>query len=241
MPGPPGMPSAPGQGGPVQSARKKPPAGKKRKKGGKSKGGSKGKNGDGPNLPLIRNVVLVATAVVVLLSFAYTLTQPSGNDAKKPAPKAETEEVVEEVLPPTARNDRTDQEILAEAQRLFNIGSTYLREYQIADENLWSSVQYMKRAKAELMLVPTESWPPFAAELDRKTAEAEGMLDQEFRRIKLGYVREKSAGNYRRAMEEIERMMRVFPERDDERNDFARREKQRLERLIRGDKKKGFL
>ena len=228
--GMPGMPSQPGMSRPgqsgsgVMSAKRRP----KKRKGGKKKG-----KGAPPNLTLIRNVVLIGAAVVVLLSFAYALT----GDEKKPAPKPQASaEAAPEPEPLPPRNDRTDQEIIAEAQRLFGIGTTYLREYQIADENLWTSVDYMKQAKNQLRLVPAANWPAFAAELDRKIAEAEGLLDQEFRRIKLSYVREKSAGNYDRAYEEMERLQRIFPDKEDERFQFGRKQKKVLDRLMRGKK-----
>lgn len=234
MPGPAGMASQAGMPRPgassggasgVMSAKRRPK---------KKKGKKKGKGGTPPNLPLIRNAVLIGAGVVVLLSFAYALTGDGDKPAPKPQASAETAAPEPEPLPP--RNDRTDQEIIAEAQRLFGIGSTYLREYQIADENLWTSVDYMKQAKNQLRLVPAENWPAFAAELDRKIAEAEGLLDQEFRRIKLSYVREKSAGNYDRAYEEMDRLQRIFPDKEDERFQFGRKQKKVLDRLMRGKK-----
>ncbi|MCO4768759.1 MAG: FHA domain-containing protein [Deltaproteobacteria bacterium] len=229
MPGTPGRAPGPGAPGPRRSSSGVITA-KKRKKKGRGKG--KGKKAP-PNLPLIRNVVLVGAAVVILLSFAYALTQPSTAPVA-PGPGTTTPTPEEIILPP--RNDRTDQEIIAEAQRLFGIGSTYLREYQIADENLWTSVEFMKRSKGQLGLVPPENWPAFASEMDRKIAEAEGLLDQEFRRLKLAYVREKSAGNYDRALEEMERLQRIFPDKEDERYQFGRKQKKVLDKLMRGKK-----
>jgi len=225
-----GMPSPPSPGprrasgaGSVITASKKKGRSRAKKTKGKAKGPA--------NLPLIRNVVLVGSAVIVLLAFAYALTKPEANDTKTIAtPTA----APPPVLPP--RNDRTDQEIAQEAQRLFGIGSTYLREYQIADENLWTAVDFMRRSKGQLALVPPESWPAVAADLDTKIAEAEGLLDQEFRRIKLSYVREKSAGNLDRALEEMERLLRIFPDRDDERHQFARKQKKVLNRMMSGKK-----
>jgi hypothetical protein len=87
--------------------------------------------------------------------------------------------------------------------------------------------------------VPPESWPAFAGEMDRKLAEAEGLLDAEFRRIKLSYVREKSAGNYDRALAEMERLQRIFPDKDDARHQFARKQKTVLNRLMSGKKDSG--
>lgn len=229
---PPGMPQSPG-GGPRQGQRRPSPGSSSvitaKKKDGKKRKGRKGPT----NLPLIRNIVLVATAVIVLLSFAYALTQP----VKVVDPTGGGAISEPEATPaPPPRNDRTDQEIVQEAQRLFNIGSTYLRQYQIADENLWTSVDFIRRSKAQLTLVPHESWPGFSGELDRKIGKAEGLLDQQFRRIKLSYIREKSAGNLDRALAEMERLQRIFPDKADERYLFARKQKQVLNRMMSGKK-----
>ena len=236
MPGPPqGMPGgAPGQphghprssgGPPVRAGAQSVDRPKKKRK-------RKGKSA--ANLPLIRNVVLAAAAIIVLLAFAYALTQPGGGGGTEPPT-----EMVEVETPPTipvkpADDPRTDEEIIREGQKLFGTGSTYLREYRIADENLWTAKEYMERAQTELYYVPSEKWPPFAPEIEQKLAETEGLLDQEFRRLKLAYVREKSAGNYERAMEELERLQRVFPSKDDQRHLFARKQKKALNKLMSG-------
>ncbi len=192
------------------------------------------KKGGPANLPLIRNVVLVAAAIIVLLAFAYALTQPGARGGPE-IPTQTVEAETPEPHPPKPDDDpRTDEEILREAQKLFGTGATYLREHRIADENLWTAKEYMERARTELYYVPSEKWPPFAPEIEQKLAETEGLLDQEFRRLKLAYVREKSAGDYERAMEELERLQRVFPSKDDQRHLFARKQKQALNKLMSG-------
>ena len=231
MPGAPGMPgAAPGGSRPAQAASGVMSAKKKRKKG-------KGRKGAPSNLPMIRNIVLAGAGIVVLLSFAFALTQPGsgGTEPKTPEPTPEVDDGLAGCVE-IQRNSRTDQEIVAEAQRLFGIGSTYLREYQIADENLWTSVDFMRKSKCELALVPPEKWPAFSSEMDRKMSEAEGLLDQEFRSLKLAYVQHKSAGDYDRALEDMERLQRVFPDREDERHQFARKQKKVLSRLMSGKK-----
>ena len=194
-----------------------------------------------PNLPLIRNVVLVAAAIIVLLAFAYALTQPGedGGGTEPPTASVETETAAPLPVKP-ADDPRTDEEIIREAQKLFGTGSTYLREYRIADENLWTAKEYMERARTELYYVPSEKWPPFAPEIESKLADTEGLLDQEFRRLKLAYVREKSAGNYERAMEELERLQRIFPSKDDQRHLFARKQKKALNKLMSGGGSTGY-
>ncbi len=233
MPGAPGMPgAAPGdpRSAQSQSASGVMSAKKKRKKG-------KGRTGPPSNLPMIRNIVLAGAGIVILLSFAYALTQPgsSGTEPATPEPTPEVDDGLAGCAE-IERNSRTDQEVVAEAQRLFGIGSTYLREYQIADENLWTSVDFMRKSKCELALVPPEKWPAFSSEMDRKMSEAEGRLDQEFRSLKLAYVQHKSAGDYDRALEDMERLQRVFPDREDERHQFARKQKKVLSRLMSGKK-----
>jgi len=199
----------------------------------KKKVGKKRKGRKPPtNVTLIRNIVLVAAAIVVLLAFAYVMTQPV-DPPPDTAPTADNELATPE---PPPRNDRTNEEIVAEAQRLFNTGSTLLRQYAIHDENLWRTVDLMGRAKGQLSLVPPESWPAFAAEIDSKMGEAEGLLDQQFRRIKLVYIQEKAAGNLDRALEELDRLQRIFPDKTNERFLFARKQKQILDRQMRGKK-----
>ena len=232
MPGPPrgmqppaGMPGPAGPAGHGPGAESVDRPRKKRKKKGKQS----------PNLPLIRNVVLVAAAIIVLLAFAFALTQPTDTSAKNDLPTAT--DVPDETPAPIVKSPddpRTDEEIVQEGQKLYGTGSTYLREYRIADENLWTAKEYMERARDELRIVPSEKWPPFAVEIDQKLAETEGLLDQEFRRLKLAYVREKSAGNYDRAMEELERLQRIFPSKEDERHQFARKQKKALNNLMNG-------
>jgi len=199
----------------------------------------KKKSKSAPNLPLIRNVVLVAAAIIVLLAFAYALTQPGDDGPEPPTASVETETAAPLPVKP-ADDPRTDEEIIREAQKLFGTGSTYLREYRIADENLWTAKEYMERAQTELYYVPSEKWPPFAPEIEAKLADTEGLLDQEFRRLKLAYVREKSAGNYERAMEELERLQRIFPSKDDQRHLFARKQKKALNKLMSGGGSTGY-
>ena len=237
---PPGAPSTGGSGASVrgngvQSARK---GGPRKKAAG--------------NIQMVRNIVLAVSGVLLLFCFAFVLFTPKKSGKKMPhkgtasqqaqsPADAAADAAAEEDLPHADRRDRTDEEIISEAERLFGIGSTYLREFQIADENLWTSMEYMRRAKAEINLVPKANWPDFASEIDVQIARANKLLDKEYSNAKLNYVRERQSGHYERGMAEMDRIIRMTPDRNNEKHKYARKQQKVLRSLMAGGGKTGPL
>jgi tetratricopeptide (TPR) repeat protein len=209
----------------------------------KKKGGPSNKGGK-PNIQLIRNVIVGVAAVMLLLMLTSVVSKKS-TPKKKPGGAAGAaaagEATPAPAVPKALRGNRTDDEILREAERLYGTGSTYLREYQIADESLWTAVDFFHKAQAEMALVDPSKWPGFAREIDPKIAEAQGLLEQEFKDSKINYVREKQSGRYAEAIAEMERVMRMFPDRNDARHKFARDQIKIVRHLMEGGKSKfGF-
>jgi len=236
MPGaPPGMPMPPGGGsmttGPgrapdsVESARKK-----KRK---------------APNAQMIRNVAIVVIAVSLLL-IVVTLVQRSGSTkAPKTTPAAAAAPAgpdnPAEALPVVERGPRTDEEILAEADRLYRVAKKFHEEYLVSDERLWEAYSRYQTTKAQLLLVDQQKWPGFAREIQPRVDEVSELLDAEYRKARINYVRNKDAGNYEGGIREMERLLRMFPDKNDTRHQFAREKKRQLRSMMKGKKKKSFL
>ena len=127
--------------------------------------------------------------------------------------------------------------IASAAEKAWGTGRTYLREYQIADENLWMSLTFFKRSKAELLLLDKTLLPSWNRELDTKIGEAEGLLDQEYRHVKLNFVKFYQSGDYEQADRAIERAIRMIPEREDERHQYMRNQQKRIRNLKSGGSK----
>ncbi len=244
MPGqaPPGMPGRAPGGHPGMPSQGVISARRKRKKGG-GKGGGGGGGSQPLNIQLIRNVVVGLAAVMVLLMITSAIINrsPSTNGGvKTPVP----------TVPPggtptpapdgdAARRDRTDEEIIRDAESAFQTATTYLRQHRIADENLSISIENFRQARAELGLVDMARWPAWTADIDPKTAEAEGLLDQKFKEAKLAYVRSYQSADYERALQELERILRLVPDKNDSRNDYARTRIRTIREIMSGGKKKG--
>ncbi len=251
---PPGMPMPPGQGTMPYPHQALPPAppplgpgtgqGPPVGEGGQTQGvlsarrRKKSPRGKAPpNIQLIRNVVVSLAAVMVLLSIVSVVMKKTSPKPKEALPAVA--EVVDDPaagLPVVTRGDRLDSEILASAEKAWGTGRTYLREYQIADENLWMSITFFKRCKAELLLLDASLWPSWTRELDTKIGEAEGLLDQEYRHVKLNFVKFYQSGDYEQADRAIERAIRMIPEREDERHQYMRNQQKRIRNLSTGKK-----
>lgn len=200
----------------------------------------------------IRNIVLVAMGLVLLICVSYLVATPkktkkrSGSTsvaaAKEAAEKGTGSVTATPAVPAAAavvidRGARSDDELLTEGERLYNIGATYLREYRFDDGNLDLSISYFEKSRGHFALVDAARWPQVANEIDARVQEARGLLDQEFRKAKINYVREKQSGRYDQAMSELERILRLFPDKDDERHQFAKKQQSDLRSLMAGGKK----
>lgn len=215
--------------------------------------GAKKKAEAAANLRLVRNIVLVSMGLVLLICATYLVTN-KGSAKKKPRGSTSVAASKEAAASGTAgggaaeptpapsavridRGARTDDELLAEGARLQNIGATYLREYRFDDGNLDLSISYFEKSRGHFALVDPARHPPTAIEIDARIQEARGLLDQEFRKAKISYVREKQSGRYEQAMEELERILRLFPDKDDERHQFAKKQQQDVRALMAGGKR----
>ena len=183
VPRPPGMPGMPPGASSLQSGAPQAKAGRPRRK---SRGGARG------NSQLIRNLAIAGGAVLVLLLIAVAvgtrvLSKAGGQRIADPAPGTSAPPV-EEGPPLVERGDRSNEDIIRQAQEDYQRGQVYFREAAVGDENLWESIRFYQRAEAELGLVDSALWPPFAREIAPKIQRAQGQLDQEYRRIKMSFV-----------------------------------------------------
>jgi hypothetical protein len=198
------------------------------------------------NIQMVRNIVVGLAAVMVLLMITSFIinrsgTSGAGSGEGLPLPTVEPGTPAE-VLPAagaSTRKDRTDEEIVRDAESAFQTATTYLRQHRIADENLSVSIENFRQARSELSLVDESRWPAWAADIDPKMAEAEGKLDQKFKEAKLAYVRAYQSNDFERGLQELERILRLVPEKTDSRNDYARTRIRTLREMMSGGKKKG--
>lgn len=242
MPGvPPGMPGpAPGHRGPAApagSASAVVSARKKRKK---------GKAGKQPlNIQMVRNIVVAFAALMVLLMLVSFVIGKTGKPPKGTGEQGsgQTDAAPQDggtaAGPAVSRRDRTDEEIIRDAESAYGTAQTYLRQHRIADENLWIALTNFRQARAELALVDPDFWPAWTADIDPKVAEAEGLLDQKFKDTKLAYIRLYQSNDYERALQELERILRLVPDKNDSRNEYARERIRKLRDIMAGGKKKG--
>ncbi len=190
------------------------------------------------NLPLIRNVVVSLAVVMVLLMVTHLVLQRSeqGSAGAGGAGTAAVEPKAAP-LPNAQRRDRTDQEIIEDAEDKFGTASTYLLQYRVADENLSTAIDNFRKAESELALVPEALWPDWAFQIAEQIAEAEDLLNSQFSRVKLDYVRAYQAEDYADATAQCERMRRLVPDPNDERHIYAKEKIRRLRAMMSGDKK----
>jgi hypothetical protein len=198
-----------------------------------------------PNAQMIRNVAIVVIAVSLLL-IIVTLVQSGGEttaeNSPTPAVKPAGSENPAKDLPTVERGPRTDEEILTEADRLYRVASKFHEEYLVSDERLWEAYSRYQRTKALLLLVDDQGkWPSFAREIQPRVDEVDALLDAEYRRARINYVRDKDARNYEAGIREMDRLLRMFPDKNDTRHQFARTKKRQLRSMMSGKKKKGFL
>ena len=193
---------------------------------------------------MIRNVAVVVIAVSILL-IVVTLVQRGGGtqqvNSATTATKPSGPDNPAEALPVVERGPRTDEEILAEADRLYRVAKKFHEEYLVSDERLWEAYSRYQRTKALLLLVDQAKWPGFAREIQPRVDTVKELLDAEYRRARINYVRDKDARNYEAGILGMDRLIRMFPDKNDTRNEFARAKKRQLRAMMTGKKKKGFL
>ncbi|MBN95445.1 MAG: hypothetical protein CL928_15495 [Deltaproteobacteria bacterium] len=189
-----------------------------------------------PNIQLVRNIVLGMAALVGLILVSFVaLSRVMTDPPNQPTETGTTED--RDRLPEVSVDGRTPEEIVRDAEVAYNKAVTFMRESQVADGNLWLAISKFKEAKAELLLVEPSLWPPFAREINPGIQKAEGLSDEEFTKAKLKHAHYRQSGDYEMAMEEMNRVTRMIPDREDDRNQYARRQKKALRALMAGTKK----
>ena len=213
---PPGMPPGPppGAGGGWQGKGPQKPRRKKQAS------PSSGSGLQGLNIPFLRNV-LVGLAGVLVVTIVLGKVLGSGPD---PAEQVVNKpEVKKEKCAQATRDGRTDQEIVQDAQRGFEKGEVYFRQWQISDDSLSVALGAFCQAKGNLGLVDRSKWPPFARELEPAIMAAEEKVDREYSRMRISYNHYQQMGDLPMARGEMERVLVLIPEPSDERHQFARR------------------
>jgi len=229
------MPGMPPGASSLQGGQPAPPTGRGRR-------AARGKGLANPQL--LRNLVIVGGVLLVLLLIASAIGTRVLNQrsAARTAAAAAGAAVVDDNKPTASRGDRSNEEILSQAHQDFQRGQVYFREAAVGDENLWESIRYYQRAEAELALVDPALWPPFTRQIAPKIQRAEGMLDQEYRRIKMSFVGYYQSADWRRAGQELELLMRIIPDNVDPRYKWAKKNKAKVKKRLRSmPKKKGPL
>ncbi len=194
------------------------------------------------NTQLMRNLAIVGGAVMVLLVIAAAAgsrvlsnrsasngTVSTGTTSKVPTPGLEVEGGKAGVV----RGDRSNEEVLRQAHEDYQRGQVYFREAAIGDENLWESLRYYEAAEAELALLNSSLWPPFARDIPQKIERAQEQLDKEFKKIKVSFLGYYSSGDWRRADQELNLLMRIIPEPEDPRHKWAKKNKSKVKKHLR--------
>jgi len=191
---------------------------------------------------IVGGVLLVLLLVVAAIGVKRSSKGSAGVEtARQATAKAKVAEE-DSVGPIVKRGERSDEEILRQAKEDYQRGEVYFREAAVGDQNLWESINFYQRAEAELGLLDTSIWPKFAGDIPSKIQSAQGMLDQEYRRIKLSFVGYYQSADWRRADGELELLMRKIPDDTDPRYKWAKKHKAKVKKRLRGmPKKKGPL
>ena len=167
---------------------------------------------------VVAALVLIAIAAVALLPRLVDGPAPDDTDVDADAAK-------EDPLAP-------DPERLAAAEEDYQVGATYLQQHRIADENLSIAIEQFTRAEATLAALSLTDPPQWAAEVSASRDEAEELLDQKYRSTKRQYVRYYQSGDYAEAMDELARIVRLVPDEDDPRNEYARTRRTKVTQLM---------
>ncbi len=129
------------------------------------------------------------------------------------------------------RGGRSDEQLIADAQKSFDIGVKKLEEHHLQDENLTMAIRHLTQAQVTLQLLATP--PPLAEEVDGKLREAEDLREQKYRDALFHYQKLKRAGQYRECRDELEFIMRLINDENDPRYEDAEREMVMIEEALK--------
>ncbi len=120
------------------------------------------------------------------------------------------------------RGGRSDEELIADAQKEFDVGSKKLEEHHLQDENLTSAIHHLTQAQVTLALLGTP--PPLAEEVDAKLREAEQLREDKYRDALFHVQKLRREGDLRACKAELEYIMRLLADETDPRYVDAQRE-----------------
>lgn len=129
------------------------------------------------------------------------------------------------------RGGRSDEQLLVDAQKSYDIGVKKLEEHHLQDENLTMAIRHLLQAEVTLKLFSTR--PPLAEEVDAKLREAEDLREQKYRDALFHYQKLKRAGAYRDCKDELEFIMRLIDDDNDPRHKDAERELAKIEEALK--------
>jgi hypothetical protein len=129
------------------------------------------------------------------------------------------------------RGGRSDEQLLGDAQKSFDIGVKKLEEHHLQDENLTMAIRHLTQSQVTLKLL--SSSPPLAEEVDAKLVEAEDLREQKYRDALFHYQKLKRAGAYRECKDELEFIMRLIDDDSDPRHKDAERELVMIEEALK--------
>lgn len=125
----------------------------------------------------------------------------------------EVESIEETPLPPP------DKEAAAEA---FKIAKERYKTKNVAPPNLFRSLEYFKKARDYLELIPEETRPEIYIEANEMVQKIERELEERFRNYRFEAEREKNRNRLDKAKNIYRQLMLTFPDTDDPRHLYAK-------------------
>ena len=125
----------------------------------------------------------------------------------------EVDSIEETPLPPP------DKEAAAEA---FKIAKERYKTKNVAPPNLFRSLDYFKKARDYLELIPEESRPEIYLEANEMVQKIEKELEERFRNYRFEAEREKNRNRFDKAKNIYRQLMLTFPDTEDPRHLYAK-------------------
>ncbi len=171
--------------------------------------------------PLQNNAVRAALLVLMLLmALAAWKDAIFGGEETAPTTRRAVGIEVPDLV--VDRGSRTDNQLVADSKKAFDVGCKKMEEHHLQDENLTVAILKLTEAQTTLQLMGTP--PPLLAEVEGKLKEAEELREQKYRDSLFHYQKLKRAGDYRQGREELEFIMRLIADESDPRYQDAARE-----------------
>ena len=171
--------------------------------------------------PLANNGVRAAALflMVALAVLAWRDTLFSGSNLVATAPSYEPTDAPVAV---GERAGRTDEQLIADARKVYDVGVKRLEEHNLQDENLSMAIRDLNTADSTLKLLTAP--PALASEVDLKLREAENLREEKYRDALFHFQKLKRSGDYREGKKELEYILRLLADENDPRFQEAQRE-----------------